>query len=281
MATRAYWSGQIRLSLVSIPVEVVPATKAAAKIAFHQVHKPSGSRIRYQKVVPGMGPVETDDIVKGYELDKGKYVLLADEEIDKLKLEAKKSIDLVQFVDLHEIDAMYFDKPFFVLPKDEDAAEAFVVLRDALRKTKKVGLGQIVIRGRGSVVAIKACGKGLMMETLRYAGEVKKTELTFKDIPDLKPDADMVELAEQIIEKKTKKFDAAAFVDSYEKALHELIEAKAEHRQVRQIEETPAASNVIDLMDALRKSVKGGQDNKRAAKRARPKASARGKRKAA
>lgn len=255
MATRAYWSGQIRLSLVSIPVEVIPATKSAAKIAFHQVHKPSGSRVRYQKVVPGLGPVETDDIVKGYELDKGKYVLLKDEEIDKLKLEAKKSIDLVQFVDLHEIDPIYFDKPFFVLPKDEDAAEAFVVLRDALRQTKKVGLGQIVIRGRGSVVAIKACGKGLMMETLRYADEVKKTESAFKDVPDLKPDADMVELAEQIIGKKTKKFEAAAFVDSYEKALHELIEAKAEHRQVRDIEETPQATNVIDLMDALRKSV--------------------------
>lgn len=268
MATRAYWSGQIRLSLVSIPVEVIPATKSAVKIAFHQVHKPSGARIRYQKVVPGLGPVETDDIVKGYELDKGKYVLLKDEEIDKLKLEAKKSVDLVQFVDLHEIDPIYFDKPFFVVPKDESDAEAFVVLRDALRKTKKVGLGQIVIRGRGSVVAIKACGKGLLMETLRYADELKKAQTVFKDIPDLKPDPDMVELAEQIIEKKTRKFDAAAFVDSYEEALHELIEAKAEHRQVRQIEETPLASNVIDLMDALRKSVgKGGQDNRRAGNR--------------
>jgi DNA end-binding protein Ku len=279
MATRAYWSGQIRLSLVSIPVEIVPATKSAAKIAFHQVHKPSGSRIRHQKVVPGVGPVETDDIVKGYELDKGKYVLLADEEIDKLKLEAKKSIDLVQFVDLHEIDPIYFDKPFFVLPKDEEA-EAYVVLREALRNERKVGLGQIVIRGRGSVVAIKACGKGLLMETLRYADEVKKAESAFKDIPDLKPDADMVELAEQIIGKKTKKFDAAAFVDSYEKALHELIEAKAEHRQVRQIEETPQATNVIDLMDALRKSVgKGGKEVKARVKNGRK--PARGRRKAA
>jgi DNA end-binding protein Ku len=262
MATRAYWSGQIRLSLVSIPVEVIPATKTAARIAFHQVHKPSGSRIRYQKVVPGVGPVETDEIVKGYELDKGKYVLLSDDEIDKLKLEAKKTIDLVQFVDLHEIDQLYYDKPFFIVPKDEDA-EAFVVLRDALRKTKKVGLGQIVIRGRGSVVAIKACGRGLMMETLRYADEVKKAQTIFKDIPDLKPEADMVELAEEIIKRKTKRFDAAAFVDSYEKALHELIDAKAEHRQVRDVEETPQATNVIDLMDALRKSVgKGGREAK-------------------
>jgi DNA end-binding protein Ku len=280
MATRAYWSGLIRLSLVSIPVEVIPATKTSAKIAFHQVHKPSGARIRYQKVVPGVGPVETDEIVKGYEVDHGKYVLLSDEEVDKLKLEAKKSIDLVQFVDLHEIDPIYFDKPFFVVPKDESDAEAFVVLRDALRNERKVGLGQIVIRGRGSVVAIKACGKGLMMETLRYADEVKKAETVFKDIPDLKPDADMVELAEQIIERKTKKFDAAAFVDSYEKALHELIEAKAEHRQVKQIEETPPATNVIDLMDALRKSVgKRGKEVKAGAKNGRK--PARGRRKAA
>jgi DNA end-binding protein Ku len=280
MATRAYWSGLIRLSLVSIPVEVIPATKTSAKIAFHQVHKPSGARIRYQKVVPGVGPVETDEIVKGYELDHGKYVLLSDEEIDKLKLEAKKTIDLVQFVDLHEIDPIYFDKPFFVVPKDESDAEAFVVLRDALRNERKVGLGQIVIRGRGSVVALKACGRGLMMETLRYADEVKKAETVFKNIPDLKPDADMVELAEQIIEKKTKKFDAAAFVDSYEKALHELIEAKAEHRQVKQIEETPPATNVIDLMDALRKSVgKRGKEVKARAKNGRK--PARGRRKAA
>lgn len=212
MATRAYWFGNIRLSLVSIPIQVVPATKSGAKIAFHQIHKPSGSRIRYQKVVPDLGPVDTDEIVKGYEVEKGKYVLLEDKEIDKLKLEAKKTLDLVQFVGNHEIDPIYFERPFYVLPEDEDD-EAFIVLRDALKKTKKIGLGQIVIRGKGTIVALKACGKGMLLETLRYADEVKKADLAFSGIKGEKPKDDMLELAEELIEKKTKKFDPAAFKD--------------------------------------------------------------------
>src|SRR5471032_1627983 len=163
MAKRAYWTGNIRLSLVSIPVQVIPATKDSTKISFHQVHKPSGSRIRYQKVVPGIGPVDTDEIVKGYEIDKDKYVLLDDKEIDDLKLEAKKTIDLVQFVSQHEIDPIYFERPFFVIPDDEADNEAFIVLRDALKNTKTIGLGQIVIRGKGSIVALKSCGKGMLL----------------------------------------------------------------------------------------------------------------------
>jgi len=271
MATRAYWSGNIRLSLVSIPVQVMPATKTGAKIAFHQIHKPSGSRIRYQKVVPDIGPVDTDEIVKGYELEKGKYVLLEDREIDKLKLEAKKTLDLVQFVGMHEIDPVYFERPFFVLPDDEEDNEAFIVLRDALKKTKKIGLGQIVIRGKGALVALKACGKGMMLETLRYADEVKKADSAFRDIKEEKPKPDMIELAEELIERKTRKFDAAAFKDAYEEALRDLIEAKAEHRQVRRIEETPQTAKIINLMDALRKSVgKGGNERaKKPAKRSR------------
>lgn len=255
MPTRAYWSGNIRLSLVSIPIQVVPATKSSAKIAFHQIHKPSGARIRYQKIVPDIGPVDTDDIVKGYELEKGKYVLLEDKEIDKLKLEAKKTLELVQFVGVHEIDPMYFERPFFVLPGDEEDDEAFVVLREALKKTKKIGLGQIVIRGKGMIVALKACGKGMLLETLRYADEVKKADKAFADIKAEKPADDMIDLAEELIKKKTRKFDLDAFKDKYEEALRELIEAKAEHRQVRQIEETRPTAKVIDLMDALRKSV--------------------------
>jgi len=261
MAPRAYWSGNIRLSLVSIPVDIVPATKPAAKIAFHQVHKPSGSRIKYQKVVPGIGEVDNEDIVKGYEVEKGKYVLLTDEEINEVKLEAKKTIDLVQFVDLHEIDQLYYDRPFFVLPQEDEETEAYVVLREALKKTKKVALGQIVIRGKGSIVAIKACGDGLMMETLNYADEVKKASTAFKDVPDGKPEADMVELAEELIAKKSKKFDPAAFKDKYEDALREIIDAKQHHRQVKQIEEPQQGAKVINLMDALRRSVKGGPAN--------------------
>ena len=265
MAVRAYWSGNIRLSLVSIPIQVIPATKTGAKIAFHQVHKPSGARIRYQKVAPGVGPVDTDEIVKGYEVKKGKYVLLEDKEIDKLKLEAKKTIDLVQFVGNHEIDPVYFERPFFVLPEEDEDAEAFVVLRDALKKTKKIGLGQIVIRGKGSIIALKACGKGMLLETLRYTDEIKKADSAFSNVPNVKPEADLIELAEELIEKKTKKFDASAFKDSYNDALRELIEAKAEHRQIREIEDAPQTAQVIDLMEALRKSV-GKNDGRKSKK---------------
>jgi DNA end-binding protein Ku len=271
MPTRAYWSGNIRLSLVSIPIQVVPATKTGAKISFHQIHKPSGARIRYQKVVPDIGPVDNDEIVKGYELEKGKYVLLEDKEIDKLKLEAKKTLDLVQFVGVHDIDPMYFERPFFVLPDDDEDNEAFIVLREALKKTKKVGLGQIVIRGKGMIVALRACGKGMMLETLRYADEVKKPDTAFSDIKGEKPADDMIDLAEELIKKKTGKFDPAVFKDTYDDALRELIEAKAEHRQIRQIEEARPTAQVIDLMDALRKSVgKGGSGReKKSAKRGR------------
>ncbi len=260
MATRAYWSGRIRLALVSIPVEIVPATKTSSRISFHQIHEPSGKRIRYEKIVPGIGPVDTDEIVKGYEVEKGKYVLLTDEEIADVKLEAKKSIDLVQFVDADAIDPIYFERPYYVLPseEDEDAEEAYIVLRDALRKTKKVGLGQIVIRGQGSIVAIKPCGKGLLMETLRYADEVKKADGTFDAVPAKKVDGDLVELAEELIGKKAGEFHPEKFKDSYTIALRELIKAKQEKRPPREIEETPPASNVINLMDALKRSVRGG-----------------------
>jgi DNA end-binding protein Ku len=277
MAPRAYWSGRIRLALVSIPVEVVPATRSSSRISFHQIHEPSGKRIRYEKVVPGIGPVDTDEIVKGYEVEKGKYVLLTDEEIADVKLEAKKSIDLVQFVDADAIDPIYFERPFYVLPstEDEDAEEAYVVLRDALKRTRKIGLGQIVIRGQGSIVAIKPCGKGLLMETLRYADEVKKADGMFDAVPAKKVDADLIELAEELIDKKSSEFHPERFKDSYTLALRELIKAKQEKRKPREIEETPPVSNVINLMDALKRSVRGGgessgssNDNARSARKA-------------
>ena len=262
MATRAYWSGRIRLALVSIPVEVVPATKSSHRIAFHQVHEPSGKRIRYEKVVPGIGPVDADDIVKGYEVEKGKYVLLSDEEIDEVKLEAKKSVDLVQFVDQDDIDPIYFERPFFVLPAgdSEDADEAYAVLRDALKKTRKIGLGQIVVRGQSSIVAIKPCGRGLVMETIRYADEVKKADSAFDDIADSKPDKELLDLGEELIKKKAGKFHPEQFKDAYTTALRELIDAKVEKRAPKEIEEAAPASNVINLMDALKRSVRGDAD---------------------
>ncbi|HWW46730.1 MAG TPA: Ku protein [Xanthobacteraceae bacterium] len=261
MPARAYWSGRIRLALVSIPVEVLPATKSTSRISFNQIHEPSGKRIRYEKVVPGIGPVDASEIVKGYEVEKNKYVLLTDEEIDDVKLEAKKSIDLTQFVDEDAIDPVYFDRPFYIVPsdEDEDAAEAYIVLRDALKKTKKIGLGQLVIRGQGSIVAIKPYGKGLLLETIRYADEIRKSSEAFDTLPAKKVDSDLVSLAEELIEKKAGDFQPEKFKDTYTAALRELIKAKQEKRAPREIEEAPPVSNVINLMDALKRSVgKGG-----------------------
>jgi len=259
MAARAYWQGQIRLALVSIPVQVFPATKTAARISFNQIHKPSGKRIRYEKVVPGVGPVEAEDIVKGYEVEKGKYVLLTDEEIDDVKLEAKRTIDLVQFVDEDEIDSIYFDKPYFVAPEegDETGGEAYVVLREALKQTKKIGLGQLVLRGRSNIVAVKPYGKGLSIETLRYSDEVQKGDQFFTDVPEIKADKELVGLAEELIKRKVSKFDPKAFKDSYEDALRELINAKVENREPEAIEEPQLGAKVIDLMEALKRSVGG------------------------
>jgi len=271
MAARAYWQGQIRLALVSIPVEIYNATNSAAHIAFHQVHEPSGKRIRYEKVVPGVGPVDTDEIVKGYEVSKGNYVLLEQDEIDAVKLESKRTLELIQFVDADEIDVLYFEKPYYVVPADELAEEAFIVLREALRRTRKVGLGQLAMRGREYVVSLKPCGRGMVLETLRYADEVRKAQGYFRDIPDSKPDADLLDLAETLIEKKSAKFDASEFHDRYVDALKALIDKKSKSRGRKIVEEEDPAparkGNVIDLMAALKKSVDGGGAKKAPARK--------------
>lgn len=257
MPARAYWTGQIRLALVSIPVQLFSATKTAARISFNQIHKPSGKRIRYDKVVPGIGSVDADEIIKGYEVEKGKYVLFEDQEIEDLKLEAKRTIDLVQFVDEDEIDPVYFDKPLYVAPEDDDVAgEAYVVIRDALKRTKKVGLGQIVIRGKASIVCLKPYGKGLVIETLRYADEVAKADQFFETIPDAKPDGELISMAEDLIERKAKPFDPKAFKDPYDQKLRELIQAKIDDRPLEEVDEPEVGAQVINLMDALKRSMK-------------------------
>ncbi|MGN3975221.1 non-homologous end joining protein Ku [Tsuneonella sp. SYSU-LHT278] len=268
MAARAYWTGQIRLALVSIPVEVYSATKSGASISFRQIHEPSGKRINYEKVVQGIGPVDRDEIVKGYEVSKGNYVLLEDDEIEAVKIESKRTLELVQFVDQGEIDVFYFEKPYYVVPQDELAEEAFVVLREALRKANKVALGQLALRGREYLVSLKPCGKGIVMETLRYEDEVRRAQSYFKDIPDTKPAKEMLELAQTLIEKKTAPFDPGEFHDRYVEALHELIEkkAKAKGKKILEDVEEPAptgGSNVIDLMAALKKSVKDDKPAKK------------------
>ena len=264
MAARAYWQGQIRLALVSIPVEVYSAVKSAAKISFNQIHEPTGKRVSYEKVVEGIGPIDRDEIIRGYELTKGNYVLLDDEEIESVKIESRKTLELVQFVEAHEIDPLYFEKPYYVAPADDLAEEAFVVLREALRRAKKVALGQLSIRGKEQLVAIKPCGKGLLMETLRYADEVRGGQSFFNEIDDVKPDAELLDLATTLIDKKTAPFDSAAFHDNYADALMRLIEKKAKSKTGKKIVEDPddgggrGKSNVIDLMAALKKSVGSG-----------------------
>ena len=261
MAARAIWRGQIRLALVSIPVELFPATKSGAQIQFHQVHEPSGKRIKYEKVVPGIGPVDRDEIVKGYEVSKGHYVLLDPEEIDSVKLESRKTLDLVQFVDEDEIDPTFFDKPYYVVPADDLAEEAYVVLRDALKAAKKVGVGQLAMRGQEYVVALKPCGRGLLLETLRYADEIHKSSGFFRDIGDTKPDPDLLDMASMLIERKAGEFDPNEFHNRYVDALHRLIEEKQKAKGEKIIEDPdadappPKGSNVIDLMAALKKSL--------------------------
>ncbi len=279
MAARAYWKGQIRLALVSILVEIFSATKSGAQIAFNQIYEPTGQRIKYEKVVPGLGPVDPEDIVKGYQVEKGTYVTMTDEELEAVKLESKKTLELTQFVDYDEVDVLYYEKPYFVVPADDLAEEAFIVLREALRKTRKMGIGQLALRGREYLVSVKPCGRGIVLETLRYADEVNKAQSYFRDIADAKPDEELLDLAETLIDRKSGKFDASQYHDRYIEALRDLIEQKRKGRKIHtEEEEKPAkGSNVIDLMAALKRSIdrpgggeKGGA-KKPAAKKAAPK----------
>ena len=263
MAARAYWQGQIRLALVSIPVEIYTATKSGAAISFKQIHEPTGKPIHYEKVVTGVGPVDTDEIMKGYEVEKGEFVLLDQDEIDAVKLESKKTLELTQFVDAHEIDVLYYEKPYFVVPADDLAEEAFIVLREALRRAGKVGLGQLALRGRETLVSLKPCGRGMVLETLRYADEVHKAQGYFRDIPDDQPDTDLLDLATALIDKKSAKFAPQDYHDRYVDALKDLVERKRKAHGGKIIEDKDdgkgrSGSNVVDLMAALKKSMAGG-----------------------
>ena len=278
MAARAYWKGQIRLALVSIPVEIYTAVKSGSKISFRQIHEPSGKPINYEKIVQGIGPIDRDDIIRGYEISKDHYVLLDDEEIEAAKVESRKTLELVQFVDAHDIDALYYEKPYFVVPADDLAMDAYVVLRDALRQTKKVALGQISVRGKELLVALKPCGKGILLETMRYADEVRKGQAFFGEIGEDKPEDELLELATTLIEKKSAPFDPSEFHDRYADALERLIEKKAKDKGGKILEdveepESGKSGNVIDLMAALKKSV-GDDDGKSPSKKTSRKKSA-------
>lgn len=264
-ASRPIWKGQLRLSLVSISVELYTATKANAKPSFRQIHEPSGKPVHYEKVVDGIGPVDKDEIMKGFEYEKDDYVLLTDEEIDAVKLETRKTLDLTQFVSSHEIDPLYYDKPYYMVPSDDLAEDAFIVIRDALRQADKVGLGQLALRGKEYLVAIKPAGKGLLLETLHYEDELRKADPYFSDIPARKADAELLEVATALIDKKTDKFDAKVFKDHYQTALRELIARKLKNKGKKITakdeppESKPTKSNVVDLMAALKSSLEGGK----------------------
>jgi DNA end-binding protein Ku len=223
--------------------------------------------VHYRKVVEGVGPVDTDDIRKGYEYDKGNYVLLEDAELDAVQLETRKTLDLVQFVAEDEIPPLYFDAPYFLSPADELAEDAFRVVRDALRRAHKLGLGQLALRGKEYLVAVRPCGRGLLLETLRYGDELRRADPYFSDVSSRAADADLLKVATALIDKKTAPFDPAAFKDHYQAALRELIDRKLKikGRRVSAPEEPERreTGNVIDLMSALKKSLEGGDGKAR------------------
>jgi len=275
MAARPLWKGQLRLSLVAMAVELYSATKTGARISFRQIHEPSGKRIRYEKVVPGIGPVEKDEIMKGYELEKDNYVLLDPEEIDAVKLESKKTFEMIQFVDGCEIPPLYFDKPYYLVPADELAEDAYRVVREALRDSGKIGLGQITLRGKEYIAAVKPCNDGLLLETLHYEDEIREADPLFSKISDEEVQQDLLDVAITLIEKKTAKFDISRFKDNYTVAMRELIEEKTKSKAAKKVstdeeDERPATGdNVIDLMAALKKSLEkasGSGDRSKARK---------------
>ena len=254
---RAYWKGFLRLSLVSIGVQIYNAVESKSEISFRQIHKPSGRRVNYEKVVQGIGKIESADIAKGYEVDADTYVLLEPDEIEAIKLESKRTIDLVQFVDATQIDSRYFERPYYMAPADEMAGEGYVVIREALRKTGKVGLAQLTIAGREWLVAVAPLEDGLVMEMLRYAEELRYLSDYFESVPAVKPDKEMIELAVQLIEKKAAPFNPKEFQDHYTTALRELVQDKLKGHKIiaPQEEARPKGGNIVDLMEALKRSV--------------------------
>jgi DNA end-binding protein Ku len=251
-----YWRGFLRLQLVSINVDIYAAAENKSEISFNQIHKPTGKRIRYEKVVPGLGPVDNSDIVKGYEVEPDVYVTLEPEEIDALKLESKKTIDLVQFVDISEIDARYFERPYYIVPKDEVAAEGYLVIREALIRAKKAGLAQITMHGREHLAAVMPIEKGMLLNVIRYQNELRPAEKYFKELADVKYDKELVNLASELVARNSGSFNPAKFKDTYAVELAELVRKKARGQKIT-IPATASKqpSNVVNLMDALKKSL--------------------------
>jgi DNA end-binding protein Ku len=255
MAPRAYWKGYLKLSLVSCPIALFPATSEREKISFHQLNKKTGHRIKYRKVDAESGDeVDSADIIKGYEVGKGDYIELDPEELEAVAIESKRTIDIDEFVPKDEIDELYLNNPYYIAPDGEVGQQAFAVIREAIRKEGMVAIGKVVFTSREHIIALEARGKGLIGITLRYPYEVRNEAEYFDDIPDENIPKDMLDLASHIVNTKTGHFEPEKFEDSYEDALKALLAKKQEGKPIER-PERPKPTNVVNLMDALRRSV--------------------------
>ena len=257
MAPRPNWKGFLKLSLVSCSVALFPATSTSQRIRFNIINRKTGNRIRNDIIDAETGrPVEPEDRVKGYQVDKGDYVLVEDDELDNVALESTHTIDIEEFIPVSEVDRIYLDAPYYIVPQDEVAQEAFAVIREAMRKENLAGLARVVIYRREHLLLLQPRGKGLLATTLRYKNEVRSEKDYFDEVPNIKIPADMLKLATHILDSKKGHFNPDKFEDRYENALQGLIKAKRAGKAPPVVAE-PRPSNVINLMDALRRSAKG------------------------
>ena len=255
MAPRAYWKGYLKLSLVSCPIALYPATSEREKISFNQLNKETGNRIRYRKVDAETGDdVEQSNIIKGYEVAKGQYIELAPEELEAVAIDSKRTIDIDEFVPKSQIDELYIRDPYFIAPDGDVGQQAFAVIREAIRKEGMVAIGKVVFTSREHIIALEARDKGMLGVTLRYPYEVRKQEEYFAEIKEEKVPKDMLDLALHIVNTKRAEFNPEAFEDQYEDALKTLIETKVKGEKIEPAKERPAPA-VVNLMDALRASV--------------------------
>jgi len=267
MATRPTWQGHLRLSLVSCPVALYTATASGGEVRFNMLHNATHNRIKMIPTDPETGPVDRSDIVKGYEIEKGRYVVVTDEEIKSVRLETTRTLDIERFVDESEIDRLYWNEPYFLTPDGDMAVEAYAVIREAMREAGQVALGRLVMHQRERLMALEPRDRGIIAFTLRTNREVKNSADFFDRIPDESPNAQMVDIAQRIIEQQEGPFDPSQFNDRYEDALRALIKAKEKGSTVEAPAE-PKEAEVIDLMDALRRSLgqSGGERRKPAGK---------------
>jgi DNA end-binding protein Ku len=279
MAARPTWQGNLKLSLVSCPVALYSAVDRRGEIHFHLLHNKTHNRVRMVPTDPDLGAVERSDLVKGYEFEKDRYIVLSDEEIAAVRLESTHAIDIDRFVDTEAIDRLYWNDPYYLVPDGKGAAEAFGVIREAMSRAAKIALGRLVLHQRERRVALEPDGKGMIVWSLRSHDEIRDAGEYFDDIPDGKPAAAMVDIATRIIEQLEGPFDPSKFVDRYEDALRELIRAKQKGTKSTIRAAAPDDSNVVDLMDALRRSLGGASPRSakpvRAAQRATRKSPAR------